>query len=130
MALKNYIKNPYAPTTIYRFMKRARDENATSIKVTIDYKFIDDNQTDRKIAYATTKTVYEAIVKSKPNIKFTQEYKNMSQLEAIAYTGRKVEWIEKKLPNVTVQFQNTRGKDIENVYKLMLKLANKSISRK
>jgi hypothetical protein len=111
-------------------MKRAKEENTTSIRVTIDYKFIENEQTDRKNDYATTKTVYEAVVKSRPNIKFTQNHKDMSQLEAIAYTGRKVQWLEKKLPDVSITFQNSKGENIEKIYELMLKLANKTISPK
>ena len=34
----------------------------------------------------------------------------MSQLEAIAYTGREIGLIEKKLPNIKVQFHNKREK--------------------
>jgi len=122
-----YVKKIISPKTIYQFMKRAKEENADSINVILDYKLEEDNITNRIFGYSKAKTVYEAMVESKTKVRLIQTFPKLSQLEAIANTGHQVDWLEKQLPDTLIQFKNDNGEDMEKIYSLMLELAKKML---
>lgn len=118
------------PKTINHFMKQAEEQKAESIRVILDYKLKKDSIVNRILGRNKGKTIYEAIVASQPKVRLIQNLSNMSQLEAIAYTGHQVDSLEKELPNIPIQFQNREGEDIEQTYHLMLQLADKVLNKK
>jgi hypothetical protein len=129
MALKNYLRNKtYEAKSLSGLVRQAEKEEIESLNIIINYTY--------KMEYiesARTSVTYEAILKPETpqnKIRFTKNY-NMSPLEAIAYTGRRVSWLKKKL-NVSdkkVKFLNNQNKDMRGDYELMLKLAQLSLSR-
>jgi hypothetical protein len=131
MALRKYL-NPILreADSLNYFMKAVKKENIKRIDVTLeDTDVIQESREGQYRKRITTdiRTKYEATLPYKRKIRFIKNHSGMSQLEAIAYTGRRVEWLKNKLPNTTITFKNMDGKDITVMYSIMLALANESL---
>jgi len=139
MAISKYLKNPivqYA-SSISNFYRNIKNENIKRIDVILEDGVIlsEKEQNQSRLDSIETRTTYEAVMPYRRKIKFVKNNKGMSQLEAIAYTGRRLEWLEDKLKktslkSIPITFKNRDGNDISHIYKDMLRLANKALYKK
>ncbi len=119
MAFKKYLRNPmiYTAHSMDDFVENTIKSDAKSINVIID----SEDAINRKTANSIhTHITYEANLTYRRKIEF-HKYKNISQLEAIAYAGRKADWLKTKFPDKPVTIMNGKREDLTKAYKTMLK---------
>jgi len=136
VALRKYLRNPMVQevTSMSGFYRSIKDEKIKRIDIILEDAVILDSQEQArsKLDVTETRTTYEALMPYRRKIRFIKNNNGMSQLEAIAYTGRRVEWLGNRLKGTPLEgtpiaFKNSDGNDIANVYKIMLTLANRVI---